>query len=293
MSSKHDLIHSIIMTVKHNKDSSFNTRDTRKKRLLLIAEQLAEGGYKIAHIQQLKIKHVEYLVNLWLEQGLSAGTIKNRMTDLRWVMNKYGKADLIPNKNGSLNIPQRQYVTNKDKSVTVSDADISKITDADVRMSLVLQRAFGLRREESIKIRLHEAVVGDELRLKGSWCKNGRARSIQIQYPEQWDAIHQVKAHLGNSERALIPAHRNYIEQQTIYDRQTSEAGLHKLHGLRHAYAQRQYEVLTGWNCPAKGGPTSQQLTFQQKQRDQLARLQISHLLGHDRVDVVAIYCGK
>ncbi len=293
MSRKSDLKHSIIVEMRNTKESSYNTRAARKKRLLLIAEQLANGGYKIEHIKQLKLKHVEYLVELWLQQSLSAGTIKNRMTDLRWIMNRYNKGDLIPAKNDALNIPQRQYITNQDKSVNISEEGLSKIADENVKMSLILQKAFGLRREESIKIRLHEAVVGDELRLKGPWCKNGKSRSIKIQYPEQWEAIEQIKTYLGNSKRALIPAERSYIQQQNIYDQQTHRVGLHKLHGLRHAYAQKRYFDLTGWNCPAKGGAPSKQLTFQQKQLDQLARLQISQELGHERIDVVAQYCGK
>src|ERR1700733_3833342 len=179
MSRKSDLKHSIIIEMKNTRDSSHSTRAARKERLLLIADQLAKGGYKIGHIKQLKLKHVKYLVELWLQQCLAAGTIKNRMTDLRWIMNRYNKGDLIPNKNGVLNIPQRHYVTNKDKSVSLSEGDLNKITDPDVKMSLILQKAFGLRREESIKIRLHEAVVGDELRLRGAWCKNGKARSIK------------------------------------------------------------------------------------------------------------------
>ncbi len=293
MAAKHDLKHSIIIGLQHNKEGSHNTRAARKKRLLMIADQLANGGYKIAHIKQLKLKHVQFLVGHWLQQGLSAGTIKNRMTDLRWAMSKYGKADLIPTKNEALNIPQRQYVTNRNKSMTLSDGDLSKISDMDVKMSLILQRAFGLRREESIKIRFNQAMVADELHLKGSWCKNGKARSIKIQYPEQWEAIKQVQDYLGKSMRALIPQKRTYIQQQNTYDRQTNCAGFHKLHGLRHAYAQKRYFDLTGWNCPAKGGLLSRELTKEQKQIDQLARMQISQELGHERIDVVAIYCGK
>lgn len=293
MSRKSDLKHSIIVDMRNTREGSYNTRAARKKRLLLIANQLATGGYKIGHIKQLKLKHVEYLVELWLQQCLSAGTIKNRMTDLRWMMNRYNKGDLIPAKNDAFNIPQRQFVTNQDKSVSLSEGDLTKITDPDLKMSLILQKAFGLRREESIKARLHEAVVNDELHLKGAWCKNGRGRSIKIQYPEQWEAIAQVKDHLGDSKRALIPAERNYIQQQNIYDQQTHRAGLTKLHGLRHAYAQKRYFDLTGRDCPAKGGASSKQLTFQQKQLDQLARMQISQELGHERIELISVYCGK
>lgn len=293
MSAKHDLTHSILITIKNNKDGSYSTRAARKNRMLMMAEQIIEGGYKIAHIKQLQFKHVEYLVERWLKEGLSAGTIKNRMTDLRWVMGKYGKACLMPGKNEAFNIPKRRYTTNKDKSVLLPDGDLSQILDSDVRMSLLLQRAFGLRREESIKICLNEAVIGDELHLKGVWCKNGRPRVVKIYYPEQWEVIRQIKEYLGDSKRALIPAHRSYVQQQHVYDRQTSRAGLHKLHGLRHAYAQKRYFDLTGRECPARGGMLSGALTAEQKNIDLLARERITLDLGHSRLSILSVYLGQ
>ena len=46
--------------------------------------------------------------------------------------------------------------------------------------TIALQAAFGLRRGESIKIRPGWADRGDELVLKDSWTKGGRAREIPI-----------------------------------------------------------------------------------------------------------------
>ncbi len=293
MSAKTDLKHSIIQTLKHNRDGSFKTQANRKERLLFIAEQLAEGGYKIRHMNQLKTKHVEYLVSNWLQQQLSPGTIKNRMTDLRWAMSKFGKDDVIPVSNAALNIPNRRYVTGENKSITISEGDLSRITDHNVKMSLILQREFGLRREESIKIRIHQAVVDDELQLKGSWCKNGRARTIKIQYPEQWQAIEQVKSFLGNRKRALIPNHKTYVQQENSYNNQLRRAGISRAHGLRHAYAQKRYFDLTGWQCPAKGGPRKKDLTPSQVMIDEMARHQISMSLGHNRMSVTSVYLSK
>jgi hypothetical protein len=51
-------------------------------------------------------------------------------------------------------------------------------------MSLRLQAAFGLRREESIKFRPDYADRSDHIILKGSWTKGGRERAIPITMPE-------------------------------------------------------------------------------------------------------------
>ena len=56
-------------------------------------------------------------------------------------------------------------------------------------MSLELQQAFGLRREEAIKMSPTIADQGDRLVLKASWTKGGKAREIPIRTPEQRAAL--------------------------------------------------------------------------------------------------------
>ena len=58
-------------------------------------------------------------------------------------------------------------------------------------------------------------------------------------------------------------------------------------------HAQQRYEELTGWKSPAAGGPTAKALTPEQKAIDQQARLIISRELGHERIQIVSIYCSK
>ena len=65
------------------------------------------------------------------------------------------------------------------------------------------------------------------------------------------------------------------------------------MHGLRHAYAQDRYEELTGWQCPAIGGPDRTVLSPEQKALDQEARLTVSQELGHERTQTVTAYSGR
>jgi hypothetical protein len=92
---------------------------------------------------------------------------------------------------------------------------------------------------------------------------------------------------------SLIPSSRNYVQQLRIYEGHTLRAGLSKMHGLRHAYAQQRYEELTGWKSPAAGGPTSELLTPRQRELDREVRLIVSRELGHEREQVTAIYLGR
>ena len=91
----------------------------------------------------------------------------------------------------------------------------------------------------------------------------------------------------------LLPPRVSYRQQVQRYERHTAAAGLAKMHGLRHAYAQERYQELTGWAAPAAGGPSSTQLTLEQRVGDLEARLVISTELGHARERVTTAYLGR
>jgi hypothetical protein len=81
---------------------------------------------------------------------------------------------------------------------------------------LRLQQAFGLRREEALKIRPHWADRGEHLQLKASWTKGGRARTVPIRTAKQTYLLKEAKVLAGQG--SLIPAKRSYIEQLRIYE---------------------------------------------------------------------------
>ena len=82
------------------------------------------------------------------------------------------------------------------------------MTDAHVRMSLELQAAFGLRREEAIKFTPAYTDRGDRVRLSASWTKGGRAREIPIWNESQRAVLDAARRLVG--VRALILGGRNY-----------------------------------------------------------------------------------
>ncbi|HBO4329636.1 TPA: integrase domain-containing protein [Pseudomonas aeruginosa] len=284
-----DLTYTLRQLCQRNRDGSHATQADRQRSLSLAARQLREAGFRQMRATSLKGKHVEALLLRWQAEGLSAGTLKNRMAHLRWWAEKVGKAGILPADNTKLGIPERRYVTNESKAKELGDG-LGRITDPHVLMSLRLQAAFGLRREESIKFQPRYADRGDCIAIKGSWAKGGRDRTVPITTPEQrivLDEAHRL-AGLGS----LIPANKTYIQQRHAYDGQCKAAGLSNMHGLRHRYAQMRYEVLTGWRAPAAGGPGKTQLSSGQRMSDHHARQQISRELGHERLKVTSIYLG-
>ena len=286
-----DLNYQLKLLCRRNHEGSIATRVGRERQLTAIANQLHDLGFRGMSAQSLRQKHVEALVTVWLRDRMSTGTIKNRMSCMRWWAEKINRRCVVAQSNAHYGIPDRQFVSADSKAKTLDLVRVGSIRDKHVRMSLQLQQAFGLRREEAIKLRPVWAHQGDKLVLKASWTKGGRSRSIPITTAEQRVVLEKARQLVGT--RSLIPDQRSYVQQLKIYERHTANAGLSKMHGLRHAYAQQRYRALTGWACPHEGGPCRAQLSKEQRLIDREARLTISAELGHEREQITAVYLGR
>jgi len=286
-----DLNYDLKQLCRRSRGGSYATQRDRERVLDLIADQLQELGYRYMAAASLRPKHVERLVERWQAEGLALGTIKNRMAELRWWAERIGKQNVIARGNSHYGIGDRQYVTNVSKARQLSAGELGRITDPYTAMSLRLQAAFGLRRAESIKIQPEWADRGKHIELKDSWTKGGRSREIPIRNDEQRRVLDEAKLLSGRG--SLIPADRSFVEQLRRFEHQCAAAGVHRVHGHRHQYAQERYRELTGWQAPAAGGPSSKELTPEQRERDQVARLTISAELGHEREQITAVYLGR
>jgi integrase len=285
-----NLTYDLRLLCRRNRDGSYATQADRLRSLTLVSRQLLEAGFRRMRGGSIKSKHVEALLQRWRTETLSPGTVKNRLAHLRWWAEKVGKASAIPADNSHLGIPNRRFVTNENKAQQLDDIP-EQISDPYVRISLALQQAFGLRREECIKFRPSYADRGDHIALKKSWTKGGRARIVPITVPEQRSVLD--RAHQLAQTGSLIPAAKTYIQQRNTYDGECRAAGLNCLHGLRHRYAQVRYAALTGWKAPTDGGPTVQMLTSAQREQDARARQTITRELGHGRSQITAVYLGR
>ncbi|MCY4419779.1 MAG: integrase domain-containing protein [Gammaproteobacteria bacterium] len=276
---------------KHWRDGSYVTQNNRERMLTQIANELHGLGYHHMRANSLRPKHIEALVNHWQDKGIAIGTIKNRMAALRWWAEKINKQNVVARSNDHYGIPHRCFVTNESKAKDLTQTQLSQVKDEYVRISLELQKAFGLRREEAIKFIPHYADKGDHIQLKGSWTKGGKPRTIPVRTEVQREILERARSLAGLG--SLIPSQRSYVNQLRVYVSYIRQAGLSQLHGLRHAYAQERYEELTGWKCPVTGGPDSKSLAPNLRKRDREARLTISRELGHEREQVTAVYLGR
>lgn len=290
MGVKHDLQFSIRKFLQESRQGSYSTQAGRRHILKQFAADLVALGYGLKNIKGIKEKHILSIVEFWQKKQLSVSTIKNRMSALRFLCNKLNKNNIVPT-NDKMGIGRRKYVPESNKAIF--NPDFSKITNDYVYISMQLQRVFGIRREESLKIKPHMADKGSQLELFPTWCKGGRGRFIPIRTDEQRYWLEQAKNLVGEFGNSLIPDEKNYIQQCQVYEKQVNRSGLRKLHGLRHAYAQDRYKELTGWDAPINNGIASSQLTKEQKALDRKARLILSEELGHSRRRITVSYIGK
>ena len=287
-----DLNYQLKTLCEKHRDGAYGTQDARARSLDQMANQLFDLGYRqMKGAKSLKEKHVLALVKHWKETDVTAATIKNRMSHLRWVAKRVGLPHLVQRDNEDYGIEKRQYSTNVDKALVFEAVKLAAIEDRHVQVSALLQRDFGLRREEAMKFQIRYADKGDRIALKASWTKGGRAREIPVRTEAQRETLERVRAlsPLGS----LIPASRSYVQHLKVFEREMANVGLGRTHGARHLYAQQRYQELTGWKSPAAGGPTSRELSDLQKTQDHSARLTISRELGHEREQITVVYLGR
>lgn len=156
-------------------------------------------------------------------------------------------------------------------------------------------------------MRLREAILADLPRLQR---EAGQLGKINIQdgtkggrsgaSAPRWIAVtDQIRGALDMAWEASPSGSRNLLAPNESYKEFMQsvvrpardllhEHGLKGFHELRAAYACERYEQLIGFPAPVNGGGIHQE----DRALDQRARKQISHELGHNRIDVVSAYIG-
>jgi hypothetical protein len=86
------------------RDGGALTRTNREQILHLIAGQLHDMGFEDLRVDDIETEHVERLAERWIGEGLSCGTVKNRMTTLRWLARRIGDSAIVEPTNAAYGI---------------------------------------------------------------------------------------------------------------------------------------------------------------------------------------------
>ncbi|KXG87600.1 phage integrase N-terminal domain-containing protein [Agrobacterium bohemicum] len=281
----------LVRLSQRNRDGSYGTQTNRRRGLTAMANDLDDLGYKLPSAASLKPKHIQALVEKWLDADTTDASIRNRLTWLRWWAEKINKPNVVNRDNAAYGVGERGEIT-RNRAQTLDPAKFKAIECPYIQASLLLQSAFGLRREEAMKFQPLTAIRGEYISLQGSWTKGGRARTVPITTLEQRQVLQHVMK-LMPGRGSLIPAHLSYIEHLKRFEYQTLKVNLRNTHGLRHAYAQKRYVALSGQVCPLAGGKNWATMTQTEREADRAARRQISAELGHGRLKITDIYLGS
>jgi len=173
------------------KPLSIKTQEFRARAICNAFVELRTNGFALQSPYSLKAKHVKFLVDLWVKDGQSGGTIENKLTYMRALIVWMGKPNLVGTLEDYVDREAlglvRSYVATEDKSWVGNGIDavatIEEIaqTDANVAVQLKLQAAFGLRVEESFLIRPAEAVRDERFINVRHGTKGGRPRIVPLE----------------------------------------------------------------------------------------------------------------
>jgi len=294
-----DIVYRFVKECRQMRGGAISSRVERTRKAGAIARDIA-AAFPGLHAENIGRKHVAWYVGALRCGGLSKngnvptpGTMKNYLSVLRAVLRRLGKPNLLPNENDALGIPRRSYVRRESIALVITGEQVAAVERHSpyFAASLLLMQAFGLRHEESMKVVPALADHVTELRMQGSWCKNGKPRSILIRTAQQREAL--SRAHAVAREGSLIPASMTYIAAKKQFQAITGGFGITHRHGLRHKYAELRYIDLTGNQPPVLSGLSVGDVSSEYVLLDRAARDTITFELGHKRRSVVGAYLGS
>jgi len=177
--------------------------------------------------------------------------------------------------------------------------DLHARNEAHVAITAQLARDFGLRFKEASMLDANKALkqanrlnrVNITQGTKGGRGK-GQDRWVPIN-SQNLETLKQAKV-LQGKDKNLIPSSKTYVQwrdhayYQWRIANQNANTEIKGFHDMRAAFACERYQEITGYPAPV--------ITRQRqapKAIDTQARLILSQVLGHNRIDVIAAYVGS
>lgn len=270
-----------------------------------IEELINRGKYDISSLAKLKEKHIEYLINSWVEKGQTKGTIENKVTYLATLCQWLGKKGMVKTSSnyGVLaEMPSRSGTAMTDKSWEAVAVDATAIIgrialeDKHVAIQMMMQLTFGLRVEEAALLRPFDVIMrihGEVYLMIADGTKGGRPRRVEIEDESTLDVIELAKRYVNNKSKTTIPEQFTLAQWKRHYHKLVSKHGVNKKtlgitsHGLRHQYLNNLYKNLTDMDSPVRGGekPVPDIL--------HTARQIISEHAGHSSIYKANAYIGS
>ena len=282
----------------------FSTRATHEDRWNKFAQYLKQQGINdVRKIDKATVQgYAEHLRQLVNSDDVRVAYAQNILSTVNVVLETMRKDSL-------LSIKPAQYVGERtgvrSEAPRTDDRNqflkpiqaLQERKESRVAIVALLARDFGLRFKEASMLdaskALKQATRLDRINItegtKGGRGK-GQDRWVTIT-PRNLETLKQAKAVQG-SDKNLIPNNKTYVQwrDHAYYQWRitTKDTEIKGFHDMRAAFACECYMQITGYPAPVIKGERQAP-----KSIDTQARLILSQMMGHNRIDVIAAYIGS
>lgn len=295
-----DLLNQFKKLVRNDRSGSFLCKRRREQAFTSFLNYVSKEYHK-KKISNINNKHIISYTQMRLANGVAVKTIKTDLSAIRHYLYLAGAhADITNEAMGLHNLP-------KTAKLGITDDEFKralKIASPDIRNSLVLMSAFGLRENEVSSIsngQLLDAKSNNYLHIKG---KGGRIRNIPVENQKQVEVLNLSIDNIGQFNGVLNDRDDHFFADRSKgsvlkFKRRLSQFWVRHQgqiadsnrtdrvsnHDLRRSYAQHQYDRarMDGESKSAALGIVSKNLGHGFKvKRDAVA--------GTQRTDIVKVY---
>jgi hypothetical protein len=272
----------LISILAQNREDSYATQ--RKRGYILArAAGLIHERFGLQKWDNLKAKHVADVVGAWKLEDNERRSIEEKLSHLRWLVRKIGKANLVPRTNAELGIEPGPRHTRAGK--VIPDARLSEmlaaVPDERVRTMMLLARHVGLRFKEAALFRPGRDWQGDRVWVKRG-TKGGHPRYLWLHNDRQREVLEGARR-LAGGDAGIIPQEARTFEEwrQHVYPILRS-AGIGRatdqtFHDLRRTYICERMRFL---------------ITVKAMARDRAAAI-VSREAGHHREEILEWYMAS
>lgn len=287
----------------------FATRATHEERWNQFAHYLKTQGINDARkIDQTVLEQYGAYLRLLVNNGeIKVAYAQNLLSSVNVVLQTMRKDAVLSIKpaqwvGNRTNVRTTVPATLEPSALSIPITRLQENGETTVAIIAQLTRAFGLRFKEACLLDAKQALkqaqrlerINITQGTKGGRGK-GADRWVPVTGKEQMSLLKQAALWQQQDDKKsknLIPANKTYNQwrdhayyQWRTVTRDTNISGFHD---MRAAYACERYLALTGVSAPALTGRRQVD-----KAIDTQARVILSQVLGHNRLDVLAAYIGS
>ncbi len=272
----------LISILASNREDSYATQ-RKRGHILSQASRTLRERFGLEKWANLKEKHIAAVVDAWKTDDRGRRGIEEKLSHLRWLVRKIGKANLVPRTNAELGVEAGPRCTRAGKVIADDHfaAMLGAVPDERVRAMMLLARELGLRFKEAALFRPDRDWQGDRLWVKRG-TKGGRPRYLWLHNPRQAETLEWART-LARGDAGLIPPeYRTYEEWRQYVYRTLRAAGVGRatdatFHDLRRTYLVERMKHL---------------VTVKQAVPLQAAAL-VAREAGHSRLEILDWYIAN